>query len=369
MPGLAGAAQVWIKGSQFNDLIHCLIFPTLETSFTSPRRSGTRSRPWPVRSLAGVSKLALDPIALREACRRVILTGMGSSYHVLHPLLLALLRQGLPARMVEASELIHHTPGLLAADCLVVAVSQSGASAEILQLLKMIPPQATLIGVTNTAGSPLAARADALLLTRAGTENTVSCKTYITALAALAVLEALLTGRDPGAVLSGLGSLPEALAGYLSGLPEYLEPLEKRLQAVQYVTLAGRGASLAAACTGGLIIKEAAHFPAEGMSSAAYRHGPLNMASPQTFILVYEGQDPTRALNRSLVADIQKVGGLAALVETAPGRDVFHLPPVPPLGLPILETLPAQVLSIALARLHDHVPGQFSWGSKVTSTE
>jgi glucosamine--fructose-6-phosphate aminotransferase (isomerizing) len=118
-----------------------------------------------------------------------------------------------------------------------------------------------------------------------------------------------------------------------------------------------------------LIIKEAAHFPAEGMSCAAFRHGPLDMVSPQTFTLVYEGRDPSSALNRNLVADIQKAGGVAALVETSPARDVFHLPPIPPSGLPILEILPAQMLSVALARLHDHIPGQFTWGSKVTRIE
>jgi len=213
--------------------------------------------------------------------RRIILTGMGSSYHVFHPLLLALLRQGLPAQMLETSELVHHAPALLSADSLIVAVSQSGASAEILGLLKRLPSQAGLIAVTNAFGSPLAGRADALLLTRAGTENTVSCKTYVTALAALAVLEAVMIGRYPTASLSELAGLPEAVAGYLSGLSDYLDALEKRLQGVKYVILAGRGASLAAAGTGGLIIKEAAHFPAEGMSSAAYRHGPLDMASPQ----------------------------------------------------------------------------------------
>jgi glutamine---fructose-6-phosphate transaminase (isomerizing) len=301
--------------------------------------------------------------------RRLILTGMGSSFHALHPLFLALLRQGLPALMLETSELVHHTPGLLTADSLVVAVSQSGASAEILQLLKRLPPQAGLVAVTNEPASPLAARADAVLLTRAGSENTVSCKTYVTALALLAVLEAALTGRDPAGVLSELERLPEAVAGYLSGFSDYLETLEKRLVGVGYVVLVGRGASLAAAGTGGLIIKEAAHFPAEGMSSAAFRHGPLDMSSPQTFVMVYEGLEPTRALNRSLVADIQKVGGLAALVQTVPDVDVFHLPPVPDIGLPIMEILPAQMLSIALARLHKHVPGEFSWGSKVTSSE
>ena len=118
-----------------------------------------------------------------------------------------------------------------------------------------------------------------------------------------------------------------------------------------------------------MIIKEAAHFPAEGMSCAAFRHGPLDMASPQTFVLVYEGLDPTRALNRNLVADIRKVGGVAALVEVAPDRDVFHLSAVPSSGLAILEILPAQILAVALARLHSHIPGQFSWGSKVTNIE
>jgi glucosamine--fructose-6-phosphate aminotransferase (isomerizing) len=301
--------------------------------------------------------------------RRVILTGMGSSYHALHPLLLGLLGQGLQAQIMETSELVHFAPDLLSADSLIVAVSQSGASAETLQLLKSLPPDAGLIGITNTPNSPLAARADALLLTQAGSETTVSCKTYITTLAALAVLECLLTGRDAGAVLAEMESLPEAVAAYLSGMPGYLEALEKRLEEVTYLVLAGRGSSLAAVGTGSLIIKEAAHFPAEGMSSAAFRHGPLDMASPRTFVLVYEGLEPGRSLNRRLVADVQKIGGEAALVEDSPAREVFHLPPVPAAGLPILEILPAQMLSVALARLHKHVPGQFTWGSKVTSIE
>jgi glucosamine--fructose-6-phosphate aminotransferase (isomerizing) len=301
--------------------------------------------------------------------RRVVLTGMGSSYHALHPLLLGLLAQGLQAQMVETSELIHHAPMLLSADSLVVAVSQSGASAEILQLLKLTSAGTRLVGITNTAESPLATRADSILLTRAGSETTVSCKTYVTALLALAVLESSLTGKDPGEVFSGLKSLPEDVANYLSGLETYLEFLGGILGEVRYLVLAGRGASLAAVGTGGLIIKEAAHFPAEGMSSAAFRHGPLEMISPQAFIFVYEGQEPTRTLNRNLVKEIIDEGGKGALVESSPQQHVFHLPAVPAVGLPILEILPAQILSLALASLQDHVPGRFTRGSKVTSTE
>jgi len=301
--------------------------------------------------------------------RRVILTGMGSSYHALQPLLLGLLGQGLQAQSMETSELIHHAPGLLTPDSLIVAVSQSGASAEILQLLKLLPAQRALIGVTNTPDSPLFERSTATLLTRAGSESTVSCKTYVTALVALVALEAALTGGNPGAALSELAGLPQAVAAYLSGMPAYVEALEKKLKEARYLVLTGRGKSLAAVGTGSLIIKEAAHFPADGMSSAAFRHGPLDMVSPQTFVLVYEGLEPTRAVNRALVADIQKVGGEAALVVCGSDRGVFQLPAVPAAGLPVLEILPAQMLSLALAKLQRRVPGQFSTGSKVTTRE
>ena len=300
---------------------------------------------------------------------RIILTGMGSSFHALRPLLLALLQQSIPAILLETSELIHYSPALLSEDSLIVAVSQSGASVEIKYLLKQLPPKGKLIGVTNTPGSPLTERSDVLLLTQAGPENSVSCKTYITALAALAVIQAELTGLDVQAVLTKLAPLSEAILGYLSNLENYVSSLESRLQDINHVILAGRGVSMAAALTGGLIIKEAAHFPAEGMSCAAFRHGPQEMISERIFIMVYEGLDPTRAINRNLVDDIRKNGGRAALVETSQGRDVFHLPAVPAIGLPIVEILPAQILSVALAKLNDHTPGQFSMSSKITSVE
>lgn len=229
-------------------------------------------------------------------------------------------------------------------------------------MLRSLPPQAGLIGFTNTPGSPLASRAEALLLTHAGSENMVSCKTYVAALVALVVLEALLTGRDPltnsprwtEKPAWGGGRIPCRAAGYTGK--------HGAAAARRSVSGAGRAGelSLAAAGTGGLIIKEAAHFPAEGMSCAAFRHGPLNMVSRQNFLLVYAGLEPTRALNRNLVRDIQASGGNAALVEIDPVRDAFHLPVVPVIslgGLAILEILPAQKLLAALARLHGHIPG------------
>ena len=303
------------------------------------------------------------------ALRRIILTGMGSSYYALHALWVGLIAGGLPAQMIETSELVHHGQPLLANDSLVVAVSQSGGSAEVLQLMDRLPRNAKVIAVTNTSNTPLTHRADSVLLTRAGNESTVSCKTYVTALAALGLLETLLNGKDGADRMSQLRKAPKAVYEYLLGLDSFVNAFEQLLKEITYLILTGRGGSLAAVGTGGLIIKEAAHFPTEGMSSAAFRHGPLELVSPQTFVLVYEGCPPTQGLNRKLVDDVLQLGGAGALVEPAPGPHIFHIPRVPDSVLPIVEILPAQMISLALARLGNHIAGQFTHGSKITTTE
>ncbi len=300
---------------------------------------------------------------------RVVLTGMGTSYHALHPLTLRLIARRLSAQMMETSELVHYAPALLEPRTLFVVVSQSGRSAEIVQLLERARGRAPIIGVTNTAGSPLAEQADALLLTRAGNEYSVSSKTYLATLAALAWLGDALTGHDPHATQVALECVPDATAQYLTHWGAHVETVRSQLAEVGYLALVGRGPSLAAVGTGALIIKEAARFPAEGMSSAAFRHGPLEMTSPNLFVLVYAGAEVTANLNARLVDDIRAAGGQAALVSESTGPNVFALPSVPEVAHPLLEILPAQMISLALAQLKGHEAGRFERATKVTETE
>jgi glucosamine--fructose-6-phosphate aminotransferase (isomerizing) len=321
-------------------------------------------------SLADAPTLSAYAQRLRSGgYTRLVLTGMGASYHALHPLWLALVAQRLPAIHIETSELIHAAPALLDAGTLVIAVSQSGRSAEILHLLEL--PHAALLAVTNTPSSPLAVQASAVLLTQAGEESTVSCKTYVAALAALALLGKTLLGEDPRSLLAELTPVPAAMQRYLEQQDEHVTQLSHLLHDKQLLFLAGRGPSLAAAGTGALIIKEAAHFPAEGMSSAALRHGPLNMITPSLFTLVFAGTGTGTqpALNEALVADIRLAGGQAALVGGSQPAGPFCLPDVSPAALPLLEILPAQMLSLACAQITGWPPGTFRHTSKVTAVE
>src|SRR5260370_7890453 len=100
--------------------------------------------------------------------------------------------------MIETSELVHYKSRFFDPKTLIVAVSQSGQSAEMIRLIEVNQKRAAIIAVTNTPESPLALQSDAAVLTRAGDEFSVSCKTYVTALMALKWLAPVfLSGHTP----------------------------------------------------------------------------------------------------------------------------------------------------------------------------
>ena len=300
---------------------------------------------------------------------RIVLTGMGGSYHALQPLLIRLVEHGYDAAAYETGELIYYYGAVLKPGTLLVAVSQSGRSAETLRLLDVAGGRVRTIGVTNTPDSPLGARADYTVLTRAGAEATVSCKTYVATLAALEWLGGALTGADRGAVEGELLGAAPAVAAYLEGWQTKVASLVDLLGGVRAVFLAGRGASMAAAGAGGLILKEAAHFHAEGMTCPAFRHGPLEMCGPGVFVLVFAGDGRTAELNEKLARDVRLAGGGAAMAGPRSDVDAFRLPVVAPGIRPIVEALPAQMISLALAALAGHEPGKFRLVTKVTTVE
>jgi glutamine---fructose-6-phosphate transaminase (isomerizing) len=301
---------------------------------------------------------------------RVLLTGMGSSFHGLVPLYYHLAQRGLPVSLLETSELIHQLPEVVDPRALVVAVSQSGRSAETVRLLDLAEANgAPVLGVTNTPTSPLAVRSAARVLTCAGEEATVSCKTYQAALLALRWLGAALTGDGLDAARAEAIPLAAAVSSYLAHWREHTARLEERLAGVQQVFLVGRGSSLAACGTGGLITKESAHVHAEGMSSAALRHGPLEMLGRDCFVMVFAGEERTRALNAGLNQELLAAGIPTLWADMSNGSRVCDLPVVAESLRPVVEILPVEMMTLALARLRGRTAGVFERGSKVTTTE
>ena len=321
-------------------------------------------------SLDSSKKLSdLAHLLNRGKFERIVLTGMGSSFHALHPLNLQLISYGFTAMMVETSELIHYKVRFFDPRTLIVAVSQSGQSAEMVRLAEVNRKRSAVVAVTNTRESPLVQYATAALFTEAGREFSVSCKTYVTALMALKWLGDILCERDPKQSRRELKHTAPAVASYLADWRDYVTSLTSTLHRIQHLFLVGRGASLAAAGTGALIVKESDHFHAEGMSSAAFRHGPLEMLSDATFVVVFSGDAKTRDLNYRLLIDIQQGGGHAELVGENSHLECFRLTDREDSIRSILEILPVQMITLALAAIAGREPGRFELATKVTTTE
>ena len=301
---------------------------------------------------------------------RIVLTGMGSSHLGLGPLHLRLVEAGLTPASVESSELLYYQERLLGPETLLVLVSQSGRSAEIVRLLEAVRGRrVSTLAVTNTASSPLAREATATLLTHAGDEATVSCKTYLAAQMALAFLGEVLSGGDHEAARNALAGTAPGTAAYLASWRDHVHWLAGRLEGVRAVYYAGRGPSIAAATSAGLITKESTHRPSEGMTSAAFRHGPTEMLDPAVFLLVFAGAARTRALNEALVADVRAAGARAFLAADDADEPALRLPAVPDLARPVVELLPVEMITLALAALDGREAGRFERATKVTVTE
>ncbi len=316
---------------------------------------------------AGRWRAACEFIGARS-WKRIVLTGMGSSHHALHVLDLALIEAGMSPIVLETAELIHYGQALCDRETLLVVVSQSGGSAEILRLIE-VNRQAPLLAVTNTEDSPLARAAGLSLLTQAGPEFSVSCKTYVAALLALQWLAGVFAGADEKTTLRGLEPAALLAREYLADWRSHAAALAGELQGIRHLFLTGRGRSLAAAGTGALITKESARFPAEGMSSAALRHGPMEMLRNDILTLVFAGDEPTRDLNRRLVTQLRAAGWRCDEIGNESSAPALRIPACDPEVRPILEILPVQILTLALASRDGREAGRFEYASKVTDTE
>lgn len=300
--------------------------------------------------------------------QRIVLTGMGASFHMLHPLNLSLIEAGMAPVMMETSELVHYGTALCRNDTLVIHVSQSGRSAETLRLLES-KGQAALLGITNTPDSPLATKADFSLLTAAGPEFSVSCKTYVAGMLVMQWLAAIFADGREQETVRRLRPVVAEVKRYLDGWRRHVDLLGDLLHGSRHLFLAGRGRSLAAVGAGALIIKESSHFHAEGMSGAAFRHGPLEMLQRDMVTIVFRGEEPTGLFNRRLVRELAEGGCRCEEIGAGAALEALRIADVDPVLMPILEFLPVEMMSLALAGLAHREAGKFERASKVTLTE
>lgn len=279
---------------------------------------------------------------------------------------------GLPVALATPSLYsIYHTPPRLT-DSLVIAISQSGESPDILAVVEEAKHQHTrTLAMTNSAGSPLARAADMVILQHAGEEKTIAAtKTYTTQLAALALLSIMLA--DDRVRRRELQAAPAAVAGALS-LDSLVEQAARQRE-MHMCLVIGRGYNYATAFEIALKLKELAYVTAEPFSSADFMHGPFALIQggfPVILIaprgrvcddlIAVSSQLKSRGADLIVVSDSPEALALADSPLTLPVSQPEWLSP-------LTAVIPGQLLAYHLTAAKGYDPDHPRGLTKVTRT-
>jgi glucosamine--fructose-6-phosphate aminotransferase (isomerizing) len=272
---------------------------------------------------------------------------------------------GLPAQTELASEVRYRDPVFTKTD-LVVAVSQSGETADTLAALKPAREAgARILAVANVVDSAIPRSAHSALYTHAGPEiGVASTKCYTTQLVALLLL-AVHLGRCRGKlnadqgreVLKALLHAPEAMRETLAHHDAVLE-VAKRFQRNAHMLFLGRGLGFPTALEGALKLKEISYAHAEGYAAGEMKHGPIALIDEDMPVVVVVPSDRHYEKTLSNLQEVRAREGQVIAVATegngqveSLAQYVLHVPAVHDAISPLVTVIPLQLLSYCIADL------------------
>jgi glucosamine--fructose-6-phosphate aminotransferase (isomerizing) len=322
-----------------------------------------------------------DPIAevaARIADRQpkhVVLTARGTSDHAaLYAAYLTEIRLGLPAGLASPSAITVFGARPDLSEALVIGVSQSGGSPDLVEVLRVARESGALtLAVTNNPDSPLAGAAELAIDIAAGTERAVAAtKTYTAELLALLML---IEG-----VRAGDGVLPAQERASLAVLPELAaltlaDPappqLAERYRFADRLVTTGRGYAYPTAREAALKLMETSYLAALAFSGADLLHGPLAMTDPDVPVLAVVGDGPGGRAMREVLAKLGERRADVVVIgpNPVPGTSAqLRVPALDERHAPLLDILPLQQLALALALARGEDPDAPRGLHKVTTT-
>jgi glutamine---fructose-6-phosphate transaminase (isomerizing) len=248
---------------------------------------------------------------------------------------------------------IYRRPPRLA-DALVLGISQSGKSPDIVAVLAEARRQGALTAVlTNESDSDLANQGDVVIRLNAGEERAVAAtKTYTTELAAIAWLSATLAGD--ASLLSAVERVPEAVGTALQ-LNDAIATAVPRYRYMERCVVIGRGYNYATAFELALKMKELTYVVVEPYSSADFQHGPLALLEHGFPVIVLA---PDGAMNEEMAGFMRTVAARQAELIALSDRDEILAHAQTPLRLPlsmpewlspVTTVVPGQLFAMHLA--------------------
>ncbi|MEN8137216.1 MAG: glutamine--fructose-6-phosphate transaminase (isomerizing) [Bacteroidota bacterium] len=310
--------------------------------------------------LSGIS----DNLEKFQNANRIIMVGCGTSWHaglVGEYLFEDLAR--IPVEVEYGSEFRYRNPIITEKD-IVIAVSQSGETADTLAAIKMAKSKGAFVyGICNVVGSTIARESDAGTYTHAGPEiGVASTKAFTTQVAVLAMM-AMKLGKENGSIsesryhnlLQELEMIPAKVEDSLKSDAQIRQIAGVYKDSPNFLYL-GRGYNFPSALEGALKLKEISYIHAEGYPAAEMKHGPIALIDEQMPVVVIATK---KGHYEKIVSNIQEIksrkGKIIAIVTEGDeviksiADYVIEIPESAEEFSTIMSTIPLQLLSYHIA--------------------
>ena len=305
----------------------------------------------------------LDPSTVKRL-ERVVFVACGTAFHaaMLGRTMVERLA-GIPAEVDLGSE-FRYRDAIVGPETLVIAVSQSGETADTLGAVKAAQLKGCpILAITNVVGSALAREATGVLYMHAGPEIGVASTKAFTAMIVATYLLGLWLGRQRGAItaedvkkrIQELVELPRLVEATLEH-DAAISALARELSTVSDFLYLGRGLQYPIALEGALKLKEISYIHAEGYAGGEMKHGPIALIADGLPVVALAPRDGSYDRMLGNIEEVRARDGLVIAI-TNPGdravagkaTHVIEVPAAADLLAPILTVVPLQLLAYHIA--------------------
>ena len=299
--------------------------------------------------------------------KRILIVACGTSWHaglVGEYLIEDLAR--IPVEVEYASEFRYRNP-IINEDDVVIAISQSGETADTLAAIKLAKQAGALVlGVCNVVGSSIPRETQAGVYIHAGPEIGVASTKAFTSQVTVLLLMAIYLGQGKktlsektvSELIQAIVLLPDLVQKTLDNLDSEVKIIaEKYAEASNFLYL-GRGTNFPVALEGALKLKEISYIHAEGYPAAEMKHGPIALIDENMPVVVIATKDKTYEKINSNIQEVKARKGIVIAVASQGDEEIKHIanhileiPTTHEILMPILSVIPLQLLSYYIAVL------------------
>jgi len=295
---------------------------------------------------------------------RIIITACGTSWHAAQIGMYAIEEYArIPVEVEYSSEFRYRKP-VIHKDDIVIAISQSGETADTLAAVELAKQHGAFIfGICNVVGSSIARNTHSGCYTHVGPEIGVASTKAFTAQVTVLTMLAILIGKEKGTISHGeylklireLSLIPDKVGEVLKKNDQIAELAKSFTYASNCIYL-GRGYNFPVALEGALKLKEISYIHAEGYPAAEMKHGPIALISNEMPVIAIATQSDTYEKVSSNIQEIKARKGRIISVVTEGDEVIKHLsahsievPETIPCLAPLLSVIPLQLLAYHIA--------------------